>query len=169
MRMHARTQDYNPYVKRRRQQRKEKERKKESPKAWFQAVRFSVSGRKCPSSPELVEACRVCQPMHVLSFVGGRYELFVFWGVPLPVKVEERGRGFTSLPVKGKDVFSTSLPSEKGNSAKVVLFFQGKILVNFWCTSGHRGGRKTSLPWEAIRFSEVLGWKNKMVIAYWPA
>ena len=43
-----------------------------SPKAWFQAVRFSVSGRECPSSPERVEACRVCQPMHVLSFVGGR-------------------------------------------------------------------------------------------------
>lgn len=51
-----------------------------SPKAWFQAVRFSVSGRKCPSSPELVEACRVCQPMHVLSFVGGRLGCkIVFW------------------------------------------------------------------------------------------
>lgn len=44
-------------------------------------------------------------------------------------------------------------------------FFRVKILVNFWCTSGHRGGRKTSLPWEAIRFSEVwFGWKNGKVL-----
>ena len=47
------------------------------------------------------------------------------------------------------------------------FFKRFKILVNFWCTSGHRGGRKTSLPWEAIRYSEVLSfWKNEKGI-FW--
>lgn len=38
----------------------------------FQASRFSASGRKVPLEPRRSEACRSCQPMHVLSFVEGR-------------------------------------------------------------------------------------------------
>jgi len=44
----------------------------------FQASRFSASGRKMPLEPRRSEACRSCQPMHVLSFVEGR-KWFVFW------------------------------------------------------------------------------------------
>ena len=42
----------------------------------FQASRFSASGRKMPLEPHRSEACRSCQPMHVLSFGEGR-NLFV--------------------------------------------------------------------------------------------
>ena len=42
------------------------------PEHEIQASRFSASGRKCPSSPGKAEACRSCQPMHVLSFGEGR-------------------------------------------------------------------------------------------------
>lgn len=38
----------------------------------FQASRFSASGRKVPLEPRRSEACRSCQPMHVLSFGEGR-------------------------------------------------------------------------------------------------
>jgi len=38
----------------------------------FQASRFSASGRKMPLEPHRSEACRSCQPMHVLSFGEGR-------------------------------------------------------------------------------------------------
>ena len=38
----------------------------------FQASRFSASGRKMPLEPRRSEACRSCQPMHVLSFGEGR-------------------------------------------------------------------------------------------------
>lgn len=44
----------------------------------FQASRFSASGRKMPLEPRRSEACRSCQPMHVLSFGEGR-KWFVFW------------------------------------------------------------------------------------------
>lgn len=43
----------------------------------FQASRFSASGRKMPLEPRRSEACRSCQPMHVLSFGEGR-KWFVF-------------------------------------------------------------------------------------------
>ena len=42
----------------------------------FQASRFSASGRKMPLEPRRSEACRSCQPMHVLSFVEGRKYFF---------------------------------------------------------------------------------------------
>ena len=38
----------------------------------FQASRFSASGRRVPLEPRRSEACRSCQPMHVLSFGEGR-------------------------------------------------------------------------------------------------
>ena len=38
----------------------------------FQASRFSASGRRMPLEPRRSEACRSCQPMHVLSFGEGR-------------------------------------------------------------------------------------------------
>lgn len=38
----------------------------------FQASRFSASGREMPLEPHRSEACRSCQPMHVLSFGEGR-------------------------------------------------------------------------------------------------
>lgn len=44
----------------------------------FQASRFSASGRKMPLEPRRSEACRSCQPMHVLSFGEGR-KWFVCW------------------------------------------------------------------------------------------
>jgi hypothetical protein len=43
----------------------------------FQASRFSASGREMPLEPHRSEACRSCQPMHVLSFGEGRKCLFV--------------------------------------------------------------------------------------------
>jgi len=45
----------------------------------FQASRFSASGRRMPLEPHRSEACRSCQPMHVLSFGEGLsvFEFFV--------------------------------------------------------------------------------------------
>ncbi|KAH9577997.1 hypothetical protein LSM04_001997 [Trypanosoma melophagium] len=44
----------------------------------FQASRFGASGRKVPLEPRRSEACRSCQPMHVLSFVEGRKKWLCF-------------------------------------------------------------------------------------------
>ncbi|KAH9597799.1 hypothetical protein LSM04_000529 [Trypanosoma melophagium] len=44
----------------------------------FQASRFSASGRKVPLEPRRSEACRSCQPMHVLSFGEGRKKWLCF-------------------------------------------------------------------------------------------
>ena len=51
----------------------------------FQASRFSASGREMPLEPHRSEACRSCQPMHVLSFGEGRKLFFVvvLLGFPL--------------------------------------------------------------------------------------
>ena len=54
----------------------------------FQASRFSASGRRVPLEPRRSEACRSCQPMHVLSFGEGRS--FVFW---VPVRVRQPAFG----------------------------------------------------------------------------
>ncbi|KAH9601598.1 hypothetical protein LSM04_004529 [Trypanosoma melophagium] len=44
----------------------------------FQASSFSASGRKVPLEPRRSEACRPCQPMHVLSFGEGRKKWLCF-------------------------------------------------------------------------------------------
>ena len=45
----------------------------------FQASRFSASGRRVPLEPRRSEACRSCQPMHVLSFGEGRSVCLLFF------------------------------------------------------------------------------------------
>lgn len=55
----------------------------------FQASRFSASGRRVPLEPRRSEACRSCQPMHVLSFGEGRsVRVFCF-----PVRVRQPAFG----------------------------------------------------------------------------
>jgi len=54
----------------------------------FQASRFSASGRRVPLEPRRSEACRSCQPMHVLSFGEGRSRVFWF-----PVRVRQPAFG----------------------------------------------------------------------------
>lgn len=54
----------------------------------FQASRFSASGRRVPLEPRRSEACRSCQPMHVLSFGEGRSRSFWF-----PVRVRQPAFG----------------------------------------------------------------------------
>lgn len=122
-----------------------------SPKACFQAVRFSVSGRKCPSSLERVEACRVCQPMHVLSFVGGRIELFLLfrWKFGMPgsttqerTNAHSSGSGFPGGACR-------TVRQRRITLGDTALFVHGgkkrKNLVNFSCTSRQRGRRKAAI------------------------
>jgi len=54
----------------------------------FQASRFSASGRRVPLEPRRSEACRSCQPMHVLSFGEGRS-----LGFCVPVRVRQPAFG----------------------------------------------------------------------------
>lgn len=55
----------------------------------FQASRFSASGRRVPLEPRRSEACRSCQPMHVLSFGEGRS---LFFCVPVRVRQPAFGK-----------------------------------------------------------------------------
>jgi P pilus assembly chaperone PapD len=84
-------------------------------------------------------------PAHACPIVcRGTLSVFGFWVVVLGGSVCTQ---HTRITVEASPIALSLKRSSKNKSFVVSNVFQKvKILVNFWCTSGHRGGRKTSLP-----------------------